>query len=268
MASATPHAPDRLPPPPRFWGPFRPVFGGHTLFEAATSCFLPTFVVFLWRFLFACFLVTILVTYAVMGINVYRFESFGVWVHIGLALSFFLLSMCSFLFLVQKEHPPLSSPLACLSVVLHQMFATSVVFFAAAYWAFLRDYSKHIHMAELVQNAANVAMVLIDLLLALRIQFKLVYCLCFVSFAVTYLIFVWVRFAIINDFVYDFLDYRTHAKGITVAHYLGGLAWAILASFGVFLISRLSRLPCVKDRSTYSKEGSPASHLNRYFAFV
>lgn len=111
-------------------------------------------------------------------------------------------------------------------------------------------------------------MVLLDLLLALRIQFKLIYCVCFVLYTLTYVAFMWIRFAVTDNLVYDFTDYRQHSAGVTVAYYLGTLAWGFAAAFIMFLISRLNRLPFVKVRSTFSKDGSPASHRNRYFAFV
>ncbi|PXF47763.1 hypothetical protein BWQ96_02445 [Gracilariopsis chorda] len=266
MANALPQAPDDLPPAPKFWGPFRPLFGGHTLFEAATSCFLPTFVVFVWRFVFSCFLLTTLVYFAVTG--VYQFQFYSVWVHIGLAISFFALSMCSFVFLLQKEHRPESSRLAFASILLYQIFATATLFLDVVFWALLHEYDEAPSFAVVVQHAANLAMVVVDLLLALRIQFKLIYCVCFVLFTLTYLAFMWIRFAVTDSFVYDFTDYRQHAAAITVAYYIGTVAWAFAAAFVMFLISRLSRVPFVKVRSTFSKDGSPASHRNRYFAFV
>lgn len=231
-----------------FWGPYRPLFGGHAMFEASTSAILPTVAVFLYRATFSVFLLSTLVYFAAKGR--YSFMFFSAWAHLGLALSFSLSTAVTFAFLItpQKYDSLRPSTLASASILLFQVFASAAVFLDLVFWTLLFGYDETPDFAILVQHAANLICVLLDILLSLRMQFKLIYAATFVLFTIFYLCFMWVRYAINKQFVYDVLDYRLHSKGVTVGYYLGIIAWGVIASVLMVLLSRLNRLPCVPGR--------------------
>lgn len=230
-----------------FWGPFRPLFGGHTLREAATSAIFPTILCLIWRFIFAIFLFATLITYTIN--DEYNFEFYSIWCHLGLSLAFFGTSTASALYLFSKPSRTNNFSLfASFVIPFFQVFATAALFLDLVFWALLFDFDRTPRLSELTQHALNLVFVLLDIVLSLRMQFGVFYSAVFIIYTIAYLIFAWIRFAITDDWVYKFLNYQKQSAGITVAYYFGIFAWAVVASAIMISLSRLSRLPWVKSR--------------------
>lgn len=254
----TPPSPGETPRPPAhgcasFWGPFRPVFGGHTLEQVATSYAVPALIVSMWRLAFATFLGVTLVSYLVD--HTYAMHFYSAWCHLGLALAFAATGLCSAVFVIDRRtRAPRMSVAASCATAFFQVFATSALFLDVVYWAILFDYRARPTFAQLAQHAFNLAFVAVDLLLTLRVDFRVPYAAFFVAYTLAYLGFAWIRFAVTEDWVYDFLDYRTKKAGIVVAYYFGILAWALLAAAVLLLISRIGR--CVSPRRKTQNENT------------
>lgn len=229
-----------------FWGPFTPLVGGHTLFEAATSSFAPTIFIAIARAIYATFMWVTFIVFAANG--EYRMEFYSSWCHIGIALAFSLTSATSFYFIFRKEKERNGerSIFASLAVAVFQIFATCALFLDLVYWVLLFDKSTTPLLHQVAQHAVNAVFVVVDIFLSLRMQFKVFYGALFILFTVVYVIFAWIRYAITKHWVYSFLDYRKQSAGITVAYYFGMLAWGIFAAMIIFLFSRLSRCPCIQ----------------------
>lgn len=226
-----------------FWGPFRPLLGGHSLAEAATSAFLPTFVIAYIRVAFSVTLLATCIYYTI--IERYSFIHYSIWCHLGLGLSFALTSAVSIVFLISppahtdSDHP---SVFASLAVIFYQIFATAALYLDVVFWALLSDGSTSFPV--LIQHAINFIFVLIDMSLSMRMQFKLIYSVIFIFYTLIYVAFAWIRFSFVADFPYGFLDYRTQSNAKTVVYYVALIAWGIVASLILFVFSRASRLPC------------------------
>lgn len=230
-----------------FWGPFRPLFGGHTLQEVATSAFFPPWLVLAWRAVFAIFMSTTLIVYSIRGVYTYQFYS--IWCHIGIAIAFTLNASASALYLFsQSPRRDNITFLAFFIFLWFQVFAIAALFLDVVFWTILFDFDGSPTFAQLSQHAVNLVFVLLDLLLSARMQFKLLYGVVFIAYTIGYLTFAWIRFAITDDWVYGFLDYTDQSAGLTVAYYFGVLLWAFVAAFIMILVSKLSRCPCVTAR--------------------
>lgn len=247
----------------RFWGPFRPLLGGHSLAEVATSAYMPTTILCVLRAAFAIFLLTTVIYYLLTGD--YTIIYYSVWCHIGLGVAFALICAISIIHLVQppsntyRDEP---SSLATIAVITFQIFATAALFLDVVFWGLLFDGS--VTFPNLIQHALNILFIVIEMLVALRMQFKLVYCALFIFYTIIYVGFAWIRFAVIAEFPYGFLDYRDQSNSTTVLFYVIILLWGILASTLLLLFSRLSRLPClppVPHRKLYT--GSSNRHRNQ-----
>lgn len=228
-----------------FWGPFRPLFGGHSLREVATSAYFPTIVVFVLRVVFALFMSTTFLVYMVNG--EYKFQFYSIWCHLGISIAFIASSMASAFYLFSK--PPRNNNCSFFAfsvVLLFQVFASAALFLDLVFWALLFDYDTTPNLAQLAQHAFNLVFVLLDILLSARMQFKLMYGVLFILYTIAFLIFAWIRFAITDDWVYDFLNYQKQAAGTTIAYYLGIFVWAMAASIVMILLSRISRCACVR----------------------
>lgn len=228
----------------RFWGPFRPLLGGHSLAEVATSAFMPTVILCVLRAVFAIVLLTTVIYYLLTG--EYEIFFYSIWCHIGLGVAFALICSISIIHLVQpssntyRDEP---SFLATIAVIAFQIFATAALFLDVVFWALL--FNSPVTFPQLMQHALNFLFVVIEMLLALRMQFKLVYGALFVFYTIIYVGFAWIRFAVIAEFPYGFLDYRQQSNTTTVLYYVVMLLWGIFASILLLLLSRLSRLPCL-----------------------
>lgn len=228
-----------------FWGPFRPYFGGHPLYEATTSAYLPTFIVFLYRAVFATFLSATFIYFSVQKVYYMRFYSS--WCHLGLAISLTFSAAITLVSLVSgsnKAYSTKPSRLAFISVLLFQTFASAALFLDIVYWVLIFDDDVP-NFSQTAQHALNLAFVLLDIVFSMRMQFKLSHAAVFVIFTLSYLGFMWIYYAVTDDFVYDFADYRNKGNGLTVAYYFGTIAWGVVAALIMFVISRLSRLPCI-----------------------
>lgn len=223
-----------------FWGPFRPWFGGHTLKEVGTSRFFPTWLVLAWRAAFAIYMGTTLIVY--LARDTYNFEFYSIWCHLGIAIAFSLSALASLLYLFKRApHRDSISFFASFVLLWVQVFATAALFLDVVYWALLFDSDTSPSLAVISQHAINFGFVLLDLFLSLRMQFKLLYGLVFVVYTIAYVVFAWIRFAITDDWVYGFLDYRRQSAAVTVAYYFGILAWAAVATIILILITRIGR---------------------------
>lgn len=228
-----------------FWGPYRPFFGGHSLREAATSTFFSTIYVLIWRAAFALVMSLTLIVYIVKGD--YTFQFYSIWCHLGISIAFIASSIASAFYLFSK--PPRSnnvSFLAHFAVLSFQVFATAALFLDIVFWAILFDFDTSPNFATQAQHAYNLLFVLLDIVLCARMQFKLIYGAVFIVYTIAFLSFAWIRFAITDDWVYNFLDFRNQSTGTTVAYYFGVFAWAVVASVVMILLSRISRSPCIK----------------------
>lgn len=217
-----------------FWGPFRPFFGHHTSEEASTSAFFPTLIVAFWRLTFSLLLLATVLAYLITG--TYQLQFYSAWSHIGLGLAFLFTATSSFLHVFQK-----TSPLPSFAVPIFQLFASAGLFLDVVFWSILFDYNDKVTFATLIQHVLNLGFVILDLILSCRMQFRLIYTLLCPAFTLVFLAFAWVRYAITDDWVYNFLDYERKGVGIVILYYLGMLLWAAVASLLLFLLSRLSR---------------------------
>lgn len=230
-----------------FWGPFRPLVGGHTIAEAGGSSYAPTWLLFLTRSASAAFMLGTLVYYSITGDYSWRFYS--VWCHLGVGLAFLLSALLSLLLLARKRTLFVSRPSfrASLTVIVSQVFASAALFLDVVFWALLFEGTAD--FATIVMHAINLALFAVEILLALRMQYKLLYISFFVVFTCAYLGFSWIYFAIRDEFIYDILDVREQSAGVTVATYIGLFLWGIVAGIIVLLVSRLNRLPCLPSPS-------------------
>lgn len=244
-----------------FWGPFRPLFGGHQLSEAATSAFLPTPVVVLYRASAAIFLLSSFLYYVLN--DGYKMTQFSSWCHVGLGISFALTTSVSLIFMLAPPRSNASledghvaarkrsSSLAFCAIVVYQVFATAALFLDVVYWALIYNpKDTQVTFRNLSQHGYNLGFVILDICLSMRMQFKMSYMLAFLLYTISYLVYMWVRFSVVRDFTYSFLDYRGKSPGNVVGYYLGLLAWAMLASVLMIVFSRLSRLPCLPPLKT------------------
>lgn len=252
----------------RFWGPFRPLLGGHSFAEAATSTYLPTAVLSLLRTAFAITLLTTVIYYLLTGD--YSIVYFSIWCHIGLGVAFALIGANSIIYLITpptntyRDEP---SVFASFAIIIFQVFATSALFLDVVFWALL--FRGEVTFPALIQHALNFVFVIIEMLTSLSMQFKLVYSALFIFYTIIYLGFAWIRYAVIAEFPYGFLDYREQTNGTTVLYYVVLLAWGALASIILILISRLSRLPYlppVLHRILYSgsRDNPHRNHLSNH----
>lgn len=223
-----------------FWGPFRPVLGGHTIAEAASSVVFPTILVALWRVAFGIFLVATFAYF--MFTEDADLLFYSSWCHLGLGIAFLLTSFVSFLhWLAPQIQSTRPSLLAFAVIAFFQIFASAALFLDVVYFALIFDFSEPLNFSQATQHLVNLGLVLLDVLLCLRMDFRLIYISFFVAYTAIYLLFAWIQFWVDGFFPYSFLDYRTRDPGIVVGTYLGVFAWAIISALAVFIVSRLNR---------------------------
>lgn len=227
-----------------FWGPWRPLVGDHSPVETSTSACFPPLVVVAWRGVFFLFFLASSIFFMVQ--DNYSLKFFTIWSYLLLSIAVAFLTLSSALHAFNIDLGP-NSVFVCSSVILFQTAATAALFLDIIYWMLLYD-NKSPDFTQLAQHALNLCFVILDMSLCLRINFRVFYILFFVSFILLYIIFSWIRFAIVGNWPYDFLDYRNQVAGITVAYYFGLFAWAAIAAALMVMFSRLNRLPCVKSR--------------------
>lgn len=251
--------PDAAPAAPAscaaFWGPLRPLFGGHSVAEAGGSAFVPTWLLMITRFASATFMFVTLVYYLVDRRYFWRFYS--LWCHFGLSISFFTSAFASLRLLLTAKRADVhrASTFSGLVVFLFQIFASAALFLDVVYWSVL--FKGGPHFDRIAQHAVNIILVLVDMCLALKMNFKLFYTFMFVVYTVIFVVFAWIFFAVQDEWVYSFLDYEERGPGLTVAIYLGLILWGVVAGVLVFLLSRLNRLACVKNREAAVSEEEP-----------
>lgn len=231
----------------RFWGPFRPLIGGHTLSEAATSSIFPQIIVLLYRMTFTIFLGATFVYYYLRGhLDMIFFTN---WSHLGLSITFAFLTALSLLYLcVQRDTRSLSrsSILASIGIMSLQIFGSTALFLDVVYWGLLYDANEdQLDLRNLTGHAFNLVCVLLELMLSLRVNFKVFYILFALLYVVAYLAFMWIRYAVVGEFVYGIYDFRGKTAARVAIYYSGSLAWALVSGFALLLLSRLNRLPCV-----------------------
>lgn len=243
----------------RFWGPFRPLVGGHTLGEAATSSILPHFIVVLYRTLFTIFLGSTFVYYFLRGQLDMKF--FTNWSHLGLSITFAFLTALSLLYLCMQRDTHSSSPqssmLGTVGVILLQVFGSTALFLDVVYWGLLYDSEKdQLDLRNLTGHAFNLVCVLLEMMLSLRVNFKLFYILFVLLYVVSFLAFMWIRYAVgvPKEFVYGIYDYRDKPPTRVAVYYTGSVAWALVSGFVILLLSRLNRLPCVPQFASAAQQ--------------
>lgn len=105
------------------------------------------------------------------------------------------------------------------------------------------------------RHGINLAIALIDLLFS-RTVFKFINVIFFVVYVVTYLVFAWIRFAVVDNFPYGFLDFEDEddvaKKPLNVVK-----MYAILAGAGIaigFIVAGITKLKkcCIRRPSTVS----------------
>lgn len=246
-----------------FWGPFRPFFGGHPLFEAATSAIFPIGFVIIYRAVFTIYLLSTFIYFQIEQSG--SFKEFTNWSHLGLSISFAILTAVSlnFLFLRSSRQSTRPSKIAFIAILIFQVFATAALFLDVVYWALLYKDNPNVSFKNLTTHAINLACVLLDIFFSLRMNFKLMYWLIFFLYVVVYVIFMWIRYAIVDDFVYNIYDYRTQSTGRTVLNYVGTFLWAVVAGIVMILISRFNRLPCIPGRYSRSNLASSEDTSSR-----
>lgn len=233
-----------------FWGPFRPRFGGHTLAEAGSSAILPTFVLLVTRLSSAVFMLATFIYFTVRG--TYGMEFFSSWSHLGLSLSLALSTALSLSYMMTARTSGSGeikfSRLAFFGVLMFQIFSSAALFLDPVYWILVFEGGTP-KFHQLAQHAVNLGLVVLDIVLSMHMDFRLMYVWIFVGYAVIYLGFAWVYFAITDEFTYTFLDHRNKAAGLVVAYYLGVVAWGVVAALIILVLSRISRLPCAVRRA-------------------
>lgn len=240
-----------------FWGPFRPLFGGHSLFEAATSAIFPTVFVVIYRTIFTIYLLSTYIYFQIEDSG--AMIQFTNWSHLGLSISFAILTAVSlnFLFSPSSQQSTQPSRIAFIAILIFQLFASAALFLDVIYWALLYDSeTTSADFSNLTRHAFNLVCVLLDIFLSLRMNFKLMYGLIFLLYVVIYLVFLWVRFAITDEFVYSIYDYRDKSAGTTVLYYFGTVLWCLVAGLITILLSRFNRLPCIPGRYSRSNLAS------------
>lgn len=230
-----------------FWGPFRPILGGHSIEEAGTSAFLPTSLVLMWRIVFAVTMTSTFVYYMIT--DVYNLKFYSSWSHLAISVSFFLTSGASLAALVSGKNTDKRSPsaLASFVVIFFQTFATCALFLVVVYWALIYNDPRPV-FHQIAQHALNIIFALADMLLCMRMKFKVVYVLFFVCYTFAYIAFAWIRYVALKDWTYAFLDYTKQSVGQTVGYYVGLFAWGLISGALMILVSRLSRCFVTRKR--------------------
>lgn len=223
-----------------FCGPFRPLFGGHTDVEASTSVCLPTLVVLIMRVIFGLALLTEFLFYSVAGHYLAVF--FSIWAHVLLIVSFMATAMTTLTFMMVKGPGERAhkSILASIVVPLHQtavscqLLSTIII----ASMNFLGNFGPD----AIFQHIATLIFILIDMLLTLRMQFRIIYIIFTEIFALIYIIYISIRYRVNGDFVFPVLNESSSGKIFGL--FIAALLIAFVAGLIMIAISRLSRLSC------------------------
>lgn len=248
----------------RFWGPFHPILGGHTIEEISTSLYLPTPIVLIYRLTFTIFLITNILYFTITG--KYQLINFTVWGLIGLSLSFSLLSACTLTYLLtpaskkyEQHYTP--SKIAFLSIITFQIFASSTLFIDVFYWLLLYNPQVNkLDLSNITAHATNFAFVLLEMILSCNMNLKVVYVFFLPCFLIVYLAFMWIRYAVTKDFPYNVFELEGKSVGEIVLYYVGTLVWSFVASFMILLLSKFNRLPCLAFRFYHRR------HTQRQFS--
>lgn len=251
----------------RFWGPFHPICGGHTIEEIATSLLLPTPLVLVYRLVFTIFLLTNLVYFLIT--KEYSLMHFTVWGLAGLCISFALLSATTLTYLLTPTPKKLqqcnaSSPIAFVSIAFFQVFASAALFIDVFYWALLYDAKTDVlDLPTITSHATNFAFVFLEMLLSLNMNFKLIYMFFLPCVLIVYVAFMWIRYAITQNFPYEVFEFDNKQVGEVVLYYVGTLLWSFIAGFVILLLSRVNRISCLSSRF-YNRQHTQShfSHLN------
>lgn len=231
-----------------FFGPFRPVVGGHTIAECGLSSYLPIWLIFVYRLSAALFVWSTLIYYSVTGIYDYKFFTVLSYLLLGFTfvLTYAATLVCALLHKsrspTKAQYPQWANILANFAVPLLQIFATAALFLTVVFWALLYKKGEAVVFSSIAPHAVNALLVFVDIALAANMEFRLVYSAFFLLYLIAYLAFSWINFAVTGEWVYAFLDYRENTAGLMVAYYFGILFWGVLSGLIVFTFSRVCRL--------------------------
>lgn len=157
-----------------FWGPFHPVFGGHSLKEAGSSAFVSLTFVLVWRTAFALFFSATFIAFVVT--SNYNLLAYETWMHAVLSISVISSAVSTFRYKkVGRNNSAAHSKLAFFTVFLTQIVTTAFLFIGIVF--FVEWSVINIKFANISQGIVSFTFVLLDLFLTLRMDFKLIYAL-------------------------------------------------------------------------------------------
>lgn len=158
-------------------------------------------------------------------------------------MSFLLLVIASYRHLTQKScYVDETRIFARWAVFFFQIFATAALLIDVIFWAVLFDAKEGVTFGMITTHSVNLVIVLIDMFVGLNMQFRLWNCLAAFCYFLTYYAFMWVRFAITKNWVYQIFDYNKNEAGKVALYHGLMLVGAIVAPFIMFFLNRLNRL--------------------------
>lgn len=249
-----------------FLGPFRPVYGNHSLLEAGGSAFLPQTVLLFYRLFCTCGFVFTLVLFTATGD--FHFTRYGEWLYLGSALAMCLALFSSLCLLLCSELPQAEGRLtsrshyilANITVPTFQIFLTLTLVADVLYWSLVREPLAAI--PKLLLYAISAVVMLIDSALACMMKYRVWYVLFGVLVPSVWLVFGWIRFAVLRSWMYE----RVHPSGGTMAgavllHVLLLMA-PLLVGLGLVCVNRVQTRSLIARSRTHAteKDGDSKSH--------
>lgn len=226
-----------------FWGPFKPnaYFGGHSVAECAESLYLPTSVLFAYRLLAFLFILSVDIYLIVRGI--YRLQYYTILSSAMITVTFFLLTLCSFLTLIDRSGLIHSTRAANIIVPLHFIAGASSIYLTPVYYTILN--AIYFNWWNAVLHGGTLLLFIFDFVLGAAFSPKMSYIALFFVFNLAYLAFVWIRHAIWRthpdyNVLYPFFEHWNQPTGFVIGLYAALVIGTIIVGFIALLITRIT----------------------------
>jgi len=160
------------------------------------------------------------------------FEYFTIWTLAGVCCAFFL-GACS-----ATTH---SLTLRSFTSLFYHVFASASLVATVFFWWLIYD-DAGIYWHQLYPHGIALGLMLIDIVLISRMEFRPWYIFVLVLYFITYLGFMFIRLAVTKEYTYKFLDHRVNSPRSLVAYYCAITFGAIACGLLMLLLSRIPRL--------------------------
>lgn len=116
------------------------------------------------------------------------------------------------------------------------------------YWAWLSEGDQENSFVQLLLYAAAPALLSLDAILAFRMWFRVFYVAFAPTFAAIWLVFSWIRSAVVNGWPYQAIDINRGGVGACIAAHAGLLLGGLVMGLAVLMLNRLNRIGGVAKR--------------------